>query len=183
MINLLPPIEKQKLSFEKEQRLATIWGIIVLISLVCLVLILLAMKFYILIETDAQNQALKQTIQEKQTKEATDLAGVIQGYNKTLSRLDSFYKKEIYFNQVFKIITGVPAPKNLYLTDFSLIRENNMVKVKVSGTSDTRDNLILFRDNLEKTELIKNPRFSSDSWINQKNVRFSLTFEVVENGQ
>jgi hypothetical protein len=179
MINLLPPEEKQKLFLEKKKKLAIILGTVILVSLICLTLILLSIKFYILAETDEQRNMLKQAIQEKQTSDFINLSSIIQKYNGTLDQLDSFYKKEIYFSQTLEIITDVPSPKGLYLTNFSFSRDKSgVVQASVSGISNTREDLLLFKKNIEEDKKIKNPYFSPGSWINQKNVNFSLTFEI-----
>jgi len=182
MINLLPPIEKQKLLSEKKEKLAIIFGIVFLVSLICLTLILLSIKFYILAETDYQKNLLEQNKQINQTPDFMNSNSIIKKYNIILAQLGSFYKKEIYFNQALNIITSVPTPKDLYLTDFSLNRDKNgMVKVSVSGTSDKRDNLLIFKKDIEVNEKIKNPYFSAESWVSPKNVKFSLTFEINQN--
>lgn len=179
MINLLPLEEKKKLILRKKEKLATIWGIVVLVFVICLALILLAIRFYILAETDYQKSLLSQAEKEVQTPGFENLYSDIQKYNATLSQLDSFFKKEIYFNRALEIITGVSCPKGLFLTNFLLQRNaGGTIGVNVSGISDTRDNLLLFQKNIEAAKEIKNSYFSPASWINPKNVNFSLTFEI-----
>jgi len=182
MINLLPPEEKQKLFFEKKEKLAMILGIVVLVSLICLTLILFSIKFYILAETDYQKKILEQTKLVDQTPDFINLNSTIQKYNGILAQLNSFYKKEIYFSQALKIITGVPSPKGLYLTNFSLSRDSSgIIQVSASGVSDTRENLLVFKNNIEGSIEIKNSYFSPESWISPKNVNYSLTFEIYQN--
>ena len=179
MINLLPPEEKQKLFLEKKRKLAVILGIIALVFLACLTLVLLSIKFYILAETDYQKNILKQIQQENQITDLENYNNIIQKYNKILDQISSFYKEEIYFSQVLKDISDIPNPKGLRLTNFSLNRgQNRKIKVNVSGASSTRDDLILFKKNIEDDKKIKNPYFSPESWINPKNVNFSLSFEI-----
>ncbi len=183
MINLLPAEEKQKLILEIKKRLVINWGIIVLVFLVCLILVLFSIKFYILSEADYQTGALQQAQKENQTQEFITTNETIQSYNKILTQLDSFYKKEIYFNQVLKIISEVQSPKDLRLASFALNRDNDGggVRVTVFGVSGTRDSLLIFRQNVEGRQEIKNPYFSPESWISPDNVNFSLTFEVSQN--
>lgn len=182
MINLLPLEERQKLILKKNEKLAVVLNIIIVVFLVCLTLVLLSIKFYILADTDNQKIALQQTQKEYQAPEFANLSSVIKKYNLTIAQLDSFYKKEIYFNQVFQIITSVPSPQGLYLTNFSLKRDaKGLVQVSASGASDTRDNLLIFQKNIEANGYIKNPYFSTESWINPKNVNFSLTFQIDSN--
>lgn len=179
MINLLPQEEKQALFQKKKEKLAIIWGIVVLVSLICLTLILLSIKFYMLAETDYQKIMLKQAEQKYKTPEFVNSNNIIKKYNVILAQLDSFYTKETYFNQALKTITDVQEPKGLYITKFSLIRDaKGVIQVSVSGISDTRENLLIFKKNVENAEEIKSPYFSPESWINPKDADFSLTFEI-----
>lgn len=182
MINLLPLEEKQKLSLKNKEKLTVVLGIVVLVSLVCFALVLLSIKFYILAKTDYQKNILEQEEKKYQTPDFMGFSDNIQKYNATLTQLNSFYKKEIYFNQAFKIIIDIPSPKDLYLTSFSLNRnENGIVLANVSGVSNTRENLLIFRKNIEMVKEIINPYFSPGSWASPENVSFSLTFEINQN--
>ncbi len=179
MINLLPLEEKQKLSLKNKEKLIVVLGIVFIVSLVCFILVLLSIKFYILARTDYQKNILEQAEKKYQTSEFTDLNNVVQKYNVTLAQINSFYKKEIYFNQALKIITDVPTPKGLYLTYFLLNKDKNgIIQVSVSGISNNRENLLIFRKNIEEVKEIKNSYFSPESWANPKDVSFSLTFEI-----
>ena len=184
MINLLPLEEKKKLFLIKNERLAIVWCIIILVTLVCLALILCSIKFYILAETDNQKNILTQIEKKNNNPEFINLSNLIKNYNITLAQLNSFYKKEIYFNQALGIIIGIPNPKGLYLSNFSLSRNNDgTIQVSISGSSDTRNNLLLFKDSIEKNKKIINPYFSPESWISPKNANFSITFGINQNEQ
>jgi hypothetical protein len=179
MINILPLEEKQKLLVEKKKKLTIIFGIVFSVGLICLILILLSIKFYILAETDYQKNILMQEQEEYQTADFINLNNAIKRYNLILTQLDSFYKNEIYFNQALEIITNIKRPDGLYLKNFSLDRDvNGIIKTNISGISDTRDNLLIFKKNIIEDKNIKNPSFSNESWISPKDVKFSLTFEI-----
>jgi hypothetical protein len=179
MINILPPEEKQKLILRKKEKLKIIFGIVILVFLICFVLILLSIKFYILADTNSQKVILEQIKKENQTPELANFNSTVEKYNVVLTQLSSFYSEEIYFNQSLKIVSDVPTPKNLYLGNFIIKRENNgNVQVSVSGVSASREDLLVFKKSVESSPEIKNPYFSADSWIDQKNPKFSLTFEI-----
>lgn len=181
MINLLPVEEKQKLFSAKKGKLVLIFGIVILISLVCLALILSSIKFYILAETDYQKNMLARAEQANEGVEFTDANIKIQKYNSILQKLGSFYKEEIYFSGVLKIITGIQGPDELYLSNFSLSRDaGGKVKASVSGASNTRDDLLIYKKNIEDNKKIKNIYFSPESWISPENVNFSLMCEIVK---
>lgn len=179
MINLLPLEEKRKLLSGKKERLTVVLGIVVLVSLFCLALVLLAIKFYLLADVDHQNDILKQFQKENQTQEFVDLNNAIQKYNLAITQLDSFYKKEIYFGQIMDIITNISRPEGVFLADFSLKRSaDGNIQISVSGTSDTREHLLVFRKSVEQDNRIKNPYFPPNNWIDPENVSFSLTFNI-----
>jgi len=179
MINLLPIEEKRKILLRKKEKLALILGIVVLVALVCLILILLSIKFYILTETDSQKNSLAQVEKLKVSSDLMNFSNIINGYNLTLNQLSFFYEKEIYFSDVLDTILSIQKPDNLYLTAFSLDRlSTGTAKVDITGISDSRDDLLIFKKNIEDNKDIKNPSFSSGSWISPKNVKFSLTFEI-----
>lgn len=179
MINLLPPKEKNKLILKEKEKLATVWGLIVLVSLICLSLILLSIKFYLLSGTDYQKTLLAEVQKEAQDLGSSSLNSTIQKYNGVLEQLDSFYKKEIYFNQILADINNIPHPEGVYITNFSISRdEDAVIKISLSGYSDTREDLLIFKNNMEQNQKIKNPSFSPVSWVKPKNVDFSVTLGI-----
>jgi hypothetical protein len=182
MINLLPQKEKQNLILEKKEKLSVILGFMVLVSLFCLALVLLSVEFYVLSDTNYQKIILEEAQKKNQINRPASSKNIILKYNGILSQLDSFYKKEIYFNHVLDIISNIQKPQNLYLANYSLIRdENGKIKVDVSGVSNTRDDLLLFQKNIETDSEIENPYFSPESWISPKNANFTLSFEISQN--
>jgi hypothetical protein len=184
MINLLPEKEKQELFFEKKKRLAIILGSTGLIVLICLILILLSIRFYLLTEVDAQKNILKDIESQKTFLGYEDYKSIVENKNNMLSQLDIFYTNQIYFYDALNILLNISKPENLNFTNFSLNEDdNNIINISVSGVSDSRDSLISFKDNIEQTKEIKNPIFSSASWISPKNVKFSLIFQIDKNEQ
>ncbi len=182
MINLLPEQERQKLFLDRRRKLTIIFVGIVLAFLICLILILTAIKFYILSEVDSQKGTLAQVQQQNQSQEFKDLSNTIKRYDAILAQLDVFYKKELYFNQALKTITGVPGATGIHLANFALSRDKKgNVQVGVSGVSDTRDNLLDYKKNIELTQQIKNLVFAPESWISPQNANFSLTFNIMQN--
>lgn len=183
MTNLLPPEEKNELFLKNKKRLVVILGITALVSLVCFILILLSVNFYILTKIVSQKNILEQTEEKYKTTVFLNFKDAIQKYNNVLVQLNSFYEKEIYFSQILKIISNIQRPEGLYLSDLSLNRdsENKKIKVVTSGFSGSREDLLIFKKNIEENKEIKNPYFSPESWTNPQNVKFYLTFEIYKN--
>jgi hypothetical protein len=182
MINLLPFEEKNRLILQKKEKMSIVIGLAVLISLICMILILLSIKFYIMSEADYQKSLLLQAEQQNQNKDGEILSGLTRLYNANLAQLASFYKKEIYFSSAVEIITNVEKPDGVKMLNFSIDRlPSGKIQMSVAGASDTRDNLLIFKQNIENEKKISDPKFSAESWISPKNANFSLTFQINEN--
>ena len=185
MINLLPPKEKEELSLEGNKKLVIVLGNLVLISLVCLILILFSLKFYILKEISYQKIVLDNTEKKYQASNFLSFKEIIQKYNANLVKIDNFYKKEIKVSDILKTILEVPRPEGLYFENISVENnkngtENKKTKVTISGISKTRDNLLIFKENIENSKTIENVYFPPSNWVKNKDINFYLTLETKE---
>ena len=180
MINLLPPGEKEELISENNKKLAMVLGNVIVISLVCLVLVLFSLKFYILGEVNYQKTILDNSEKKYQTPDFLLFKQIIQRYNSILIKVDKFYEKETYFNDALKTILMVQMPNGLSLTSITMDRtkEGDKIRVNVSGISDSRDNLSIFKNNIEGDKKIENVYFPPEDWIKPRNINFYLTFEI-----
>jgi len=183
MINLLPTTEKDNLINGRRERLVLIWGIIISVSLACMVLILFSLKFYILSQVDEQRNALAQVRQDAKIIDSDNLLSTIKAYNITLRQVDSFYKNELFLGKVLEDIGDVSNYPNLSLTSIVLARNNNLITVSISGISQTRETLLLYKKDIENNKFIKNIAFPPENWISQKNINFSLSYSIDKNGQ
>lgn len=178
MINLLPPVEKKELICKKKSKITIILGFVFLFFLVCLMLVLFSEKIYLL----GENLVLKENLDEinkKYNSESLTMARkFIKDYNKTLAGLDSFYNNQVYFTDALRSLLNIAAPKGIYFIDINIDRKNDgFLQINLYGFSDSRDNLLTFKSNIEKEKLIKNPTFSADSWVKSQNINFYLTFQ------
>jgi hypothetical protein len=82
-------------------------------------------------------------------------------------------------------MAGLARPEGLYFTNISMEKtsEEENTKVIISGFSKTRDNLLEFKDTIEKYPKIKNVSFPPANWIKAKDVVFSLTFNLEINAK
>jgi len=188
MINLLPPIEKDALYLEQVKKLVVILAITILSFLVSLVLVLLSVYFFALGEVSLQNFSLQQATQNYQSPDSASFEALIQKYNKILPQVYSFYTNEASFSEAINSIYSVSKPEGVSFLNVSLNgakqdAQKNEISVSITGSSDTRDNLISFQNNFLKTPLIKNVSFSPESWINSKNINFNVTFDLIEDAK
>jgi len=177
MINLLPLKEKEELKIERNRKLVIVLGNVVVIFLVCLFLILFSLKFYILGEIVSQKTFLDDVEKKYQNKDILFLKQTVEEYNTILTKVNSFYKKEIYFSNAIEIVLGVSKPDDLYLTSISMNREGDKIKINFSGISETRDSLLVFKNNIENVSLLENIYFPPSNWIKSKDINFSFTLD------
>lgn len=180
MINLLPPKEKEALLLNQYKNLTIVLGGIVIVSLVCLVLVLLAAKFYLLGEMNYEKITSEVTEKKYHTQDFLFFKELIQKYNKTAGRLNNFYKEKVYFSNILKVISETQRPPGLFFTTIA-IRENQQdgkIRVMLSGVSESRENLLVFRDTMKNISTIENISLSPESLVKPTNVNFSLTFSA-----
>lgn len=184
MINLLPQSEKELLFLGRVKKLVIILGSIFIVFLICLILVLLSVKFSIFAEVSSQKFLFQEAKKSYSSPDAERLKNAIQKYNNVLPSVLSVYQEDMHFSDILASISKIERPKGLRLTDISLNRQDNENKVKasISGASDTRENLVSFQKNLEKQPEIKNISFSPESWISPANVNFNLTLDFPKNG-
>jgi len=182
MLNLLPPSEKKILAREKKKRLFMILCFEFFVFLVCIFLVLLAVEFYILGEVAWQNFLFGQVKAESQSDRFLYFENVMQNYNQKLVLIDSFYEKQKFAVPTLITLLSVERPEGLHFTKFSLQLQGQPGKTKVviTGFSDTRDNLIIFKNNIEAEKKIEGINFSADSWINPKDINFHLTLDIID---
>lgn len=180
MINLLPPQEKERLLLQRYEKLTTILGWVVLIFLTFLTLVLFSVKFYILAQAAYQEEILANVKNKYQTPDFLFFKDAIQKQNFSLEIADAFYKKEFYVSDVLKIISKIDRPAGVRVNDIVIDRqrEPDIMLVSMSATSDTRDDLVIFKNTVEKDERVKNLSFPPSNWIKPADINFYMTFEI-----
>lgn len=176
MINLLPPEEKKKLFYKKLEKLVIIWGEILLIFLVCLILVLFSIKTYIVGQVESKIIILDQIKEGYENSNTQNLQQTIKNYNEKLSQIKNFYENQTHFAESIEEIAKIKPPE-IYFTILSLKMSGNGIIFSISGFSETRTSLVLFRENLESKPGIENINFSPLSWVKTADIDFQVTFD------
>lgn len=190
MINLLPPEEKEKISFEKNKNLTIVLSNIVIIPLICLILILFLVNLYVLQSLNDQKSILDYNKKIYQVNNYSLFKETVVNYNSVLVKVDNFYKKGNYFTNVLKVISRIQKSKGIHLNNISVKndREEEKFKVTIAGISDTREDLLDFKYNIEHFSLvgvdglkkIENISFPPETLIKPSAINFNITFEINE---
>lgn len=192
MINLLPKEDKKTLLVEKNKKITVILCFLLLFFIICLILILFSIKTYISGRIDAKNIFLAESEKQLFQSETRELEDKIKMANNSFGRLDSFYSKNIYFSEVLEKVSAI-FPEYFYVTNLSMkldikevndglnnpesiIKTERSVSVSLSGFAPTREELRLFKENLEKS--FENILFPYSNWLDKENINFYVTFNI-----
>lgn len=178
MINLLSAEKKEALFLEQVKKMALVLSGAVVVGLLCLFLVLLSIKFYILSELVLQQSILDGLKSPKLEQART----TVQKSNAIVSQVSSFYEKRFVFGPAFEKFTTIQMPPGVRVSSVVLDKgQDGATKVAISGTSSTREDLLKLKEIIELDKSIKNSQFSPESWTKDKDAKFSLDFET-ENG-
>ncbi len=182
MINLLPPIEKEKFILEKKQRIAYRILTLLLFLVFCVNIVALGFNYYLL-EKIKQEQSVLTSIKEELSRTpAQEMAEKAKSANKNLKDIISFYKEKIYYSEILEEISKI-IPSEISLTNLSIFsekkkNEGQTIKVSLSGFAPTRKSLFYFRKKLKEAEFFRNVSFPPSNWIKPTDIDFSINFEV-----
>ncbi len=174
MINLLPPEQKNELVLKRKTRLIIVLGSAFTVFILCFVLVLLFIKFYLLVKLISSDV---QEVNEISLEKLEESKKEVSNYNLKIDSLKSFYDNQILFNKMLEYFLKVDIPKGVYIIYISSEKKDNKINTAIYGFSDLRENLVLFKDNIDKNKYIKSPYFSPESWIKNNNINFNLTFQ------
>jgi len=180
MINLLPPQEKRDLYSQAQTKLAIVLGNMALIVVVCLLLMLISLKFYLLGQVDYYQSLLQIAEKEYGTPSILAAKETVKNYNADLAKIDAFYRQQNNLSDALALVSTIQKPPGIHFSGISIAREKGAMTmlVTVSGTSDTRDTLIALRDTLSKNPKIQNVAFPPDSWTKDSAIDFQVTFQI-----
>jgi len=180
MINLLPPEEKAIIQWERKKRLVIILLFLISVLIVSFVLFLLTIRFYLEGVLSSQIVILNEEERRSKQTEIQNLKQEIKEFNHQLVRLESFYKEKFYFSEILEEISEL-LPEGSYLTNISITKgksKENVLDVSLSGFASSREDLLVFRENLRQQKNIKNISFPPSNWVNPVNINFLATFEI-----
>jgi hypothetical protein len=180
MINLLPPAEKKTLFQSRQKKLILILGIEFFVFLISVLLVFLAIQFYILGELSSKDFLFKYSESQEKLDGSLDLQNIIRKHNRNLSLIESFHKNQKFLSNSLINLLEVETPKGLYFTNLSVQSQENKILMTIAGFSDTRENLIFFKDNIESNNKINNVAFSTGSWISPKSINFNVSLEITD---
>lgn len=173
MINLLPPKQKEELTKDEIYKMAMILGMVICVSLISLVLMLVAVRWYYLGQLYEKTAAADELLLRLKMLKVEEGEKKIMDYNALFSGMAKFYEKQQITSDIFDKLAE-SMPEGSHLTNFNF----NEGKISVSGYCPDREKLVVFKNKLESQEDFENIYFSPSNWIKQKDINFNVSFEL-----
>lgn len=177
MINLLPQAEKKKLLQTYRLHL----GILVLGAIVILELlaaVLFVPSFYILDSTTtnladelAQNKKITPEGSDKAQQELADIKGDIAVLTPSKSTIDVLPSSII--DELLK-----QKPEGVGISALAYERNAKESALQLSGTANTREDLLQFQKNLKDDPMVADSQYSNSFILKKVNIDFTLTITL-----
>jgi Tfp pilus assembly protein PilN len=170
MINLLPKSLQKKLGEERNFRVAMILAITGITALLSFSLMLGLLQVFYWEKSKAADIAVAEKEQEAKSFDIEAVEKKISGDNSRISKLKKIYDRQIKIGDVFRQ-TAEALPAGVVLESFAFASG----KIGLAGRADRREALASFKANLENQKNFKNVVFPPESWISEKDIKFTAT--------
>jgi len=174
MINLIPNEEKKKMSKDFYFRLATVFFMMLSVSLLIASILILPSYFLSSIEEDIFNTKLKS--QEKSISlPDQDTLMVVKDLKNKLSLIENDEKNKSIFST--KVINEIILKKipNIKITEIFYQNDKTGKKITVSGRASSRKILLLFRRALEDDVAFSKVDLPISNFVKGSDIKFYLS--------
>ena len=175
MINLLPPEEKKELIERESQKLMIIWGILLSLFFISFIAGLFSMKFYLSGQILFQKTLVEISQKELNRPENQALKKEIRLLNKDIAKISSFYKNTFFLTEFLEKIAN-SLPQGVVLDSLSYQREN--FSLIITGFAKTREELLLFKKNLEGESSFSEVSFPPSNWVKSEDINFFANIKL-----
>ncbi len=178
MINLVPPKEKERILMERMNKVIIIHWFLIFFFIVCLILVLFSIRIYFKSQTLAQDSVISGAKSGQEQERVGRFKKEMNIVNEKIGEQNNYLKNRIYFSSIIERIAET-LPEKLKLNTLSAALDSEKkIKVFVSGFALEREDLVVFKEELEKEESISEISFPASNWVKASNINFSATFNI-----
>lgn len=172
MINLISPLQKEKIKQDQIFKVLAIFFILILAFLIVTIFFLKIFEVYLVL-SKAELQSKVEALESfKKTKDLQ--LKEIEILQKKSREILSFEKEQKNFSQVLLALKQAKEPlaiewENLFLSENEIL---------LSGKAAFRQDLIEFSKRLKEQKIFSSLEFSPESWLKEKDVNFFLKIKL-----
>jgi hypothetical protein len=174
-LNLIPPAKKEEIRKNNQLKMAIRTEVILTIALAVFFAVLLSFK-YILNISFAFNSAAWENENPEQFKKIENYDRQFSNINTQVFQIITLKKSQLYWSEFFTkldalVFSGISV-KKISTDDYSIM---------VEGISDTRDDLILFKEKIESEKCFTDVDLPLSNLVGRNNVEFQISFNIDKN--
>lgn len=174
-LNLIPPAKREEIKKTKRQKTIIKAEMVLAVIFLAFYGVLLSFQYVLNIDLASENMLNSEMEQANQFSKIRRYNVEFKKANDQIRQVASIDKNQLYWSKVFMKLGQLIIP-GISLKNFS----TDNYSVTVSGTADTRDNLLSFKDNLEKEECFSDINLPLSNLVDKTDVEFKIIFNVKE---
>ncbi len=174
-LNLIPPNKQEEIGKNKRLKMAIKAEIALTIILVGFFIVLLSFKYSLNMGLSGEMLLNAQVEKADQFSKIKSYDNQFNQANERIKQIASIDKAQLYWSRVFEKISQL-IPVGIGLKTLS----TDQYAITLSGVADTRENLIAFKDKLEKETCFSNIVLPLSNLVDKADVEFQITLDVDE---
>lgn len=172
-INLLPPEKKEEFEVIKKIRLISKIYFFVYLAIFIFAGFLFSCLFIIQFQQKFLSDERGRLMQNDIYKRVQETQDKIEEHYKKVVYLDKELRQERSFSDYLNKINN-SLEGGIFLTELAIDEE----KIQIKGFSETRENLIKFKEKLEKVEEFKDIEFPISNFVSSRDINFDFVINL-----
>ncbi len=174
-LNLIPPRKKKEIERRRRVRLALKAEFVLTAIFLVFFSALFSFRYVLDVELASESSLDSEVEMADQFSEIRDYDNKIIMANEKTKQIISIDNGQLYWSRIFiklsHLVSSGITIESLATADYT---------VTISGIADRRDNLLKFKDVLEKEDCFSNIDLPLSSLVNKDNIDFQIIFEIKE---
>lgn len=170
-LNLIPPSRKEEIA--KSKNLRTVLRVEFFLTIIGIVFFIMLFSFEYILDFNFQSASEQRNGKIEQYEKIKRYDDRFSQINREVLDIQNIRKSQLYWSKLFVNLNETIFPG---IEIKSFLNEN--YAINISGVSDTRSNLILFKEKLEKSDCFLNINLPLSDLIEKNNIAFQISFNV-----
>ena len=172
-INLVPPVKKEEIKKNNRLKVAIKIELVMTMTLLIFFAALLSFRHILNLNLSLYADARQKSAEAAQYEKIKDFDDKFNEINSQAARIASVKKDQLHWSSIFLCLDGLVFSnikvKSLATSDYS---------ATLSGIADTRDDLILFKEKMEREKCFSDIDLPLSNLVDKDNVEFKINFNI-----
>lgn len=178
-INLLPPVQKEEIKWYWVSHHVFFYITVFLTIIGIFITLLFTIQIFLQTELNSLDQKIQSRQKSARSQELKALENQIKALNENVLRLDKIQNEHVYYSYFLENYSQL-IPKDIQIFDLDIQKnkessQEDLYKINMNGKAKTREILLSFKENLEKSENFKDLYLPLSNLTKRYDVDFSLS--------